>query len=139
MHGFETPECLIKVSRSVSTLIGLYHPLDGITNPKYNLLFFLKTIFFCKEKKALAFNQDRCCHLALCLRLILFYWNLGREVGTEVNINNCCKSVLHKVTKKIKCFKELIFFLFSEVQICDWPSKVKLLRPGTNFINILQL
>ena len=28
--------------------------------------------FLCKEK-ALAFNQDRCCHLALCLRLILFH------------------------------------------------------------------
>ncbi len=36
--------------------IGLYHPLDGITNPKYKLLCSLTTKFFCKEKKALAFN-----------------------------------------------------------------------------------
>jgi hypothetical protein len=31
---------------SIVTLIkpiGLYHPLDGITNPKYKLLQFLKT------------------------------------------------------------------------------------------------
>jgi hypothetical protein len=55
-------------------LIGLHHPLDGITNPEYTLLCFIQlTKFFCKEKKALAFNQDRCCHLALCLRLILFH------------------------------------------------------------------
>jgi len=55
--------------------MGLHHPLDGITNPKYKLLHFFTTkIKFCKEKKALAFNCDRCCHLALCLQLILFHW-----------------------------------------------------------------
>ncbi len=54
--------------------IGLYHPLDRVTNPKYKLLHFLTTIFFYKEKKALAFNWDRCCHLAFCLQLILFHW-----------------------------------------------------------------
>jgi hypothetical protein len=55
-------------------LIGLHHPLDGITNPEYTLLRFIQlTKFFCKEKKALAFNRDRCCHLALCLWLILFH------------------------------------------------------------------
>jgi hypothetical protein len=45
--------------------IGLYHPPDGINNPKYKLLHFLTTIF-CKELKAVAFNWDRCCHLVLC-------------------------------------------------------------------------
>jgi hypothetical protein len=38
----------------------LYHPLDGITNPKYKLLCFL-TAIFCKEMKA--FNWDGCCDL----------------------------------------------------------------------------
>ncbi len=38
------------------TAIGLNHPLDGVTNTKFKLLCFLITIF-CKEKKALAFNQ----------------------------------------------------------------------------------
>ncbi len=52
-------------------LIGLYYTLDDITNPNYKLLHFLTTIF-CKEKKALAFNRDRCYHLALCLWSILF-------------------------------------------------------------------
>ncbi len=56
-------------------IIGLYHPLDGITNPKYTLLNFLKTKFFCKVKEALAFDWDRCCHWALCLWLILFHWH----------------------------------------------------------------
>jgi hypothetical protein len=44
--------------------IGLHHPLDGVTNPEYKLLHFIQLNFFCKEK-ALAFNRDRCCHLAL--------------------------------------------------------------------------
>ncbi len=57
-----------------ATLIGLYPPLDGVTNPKHRLLCFLTTKFLCKEKKALAFNQDRCCHLVLCLWLILFHY-----------------------------------------------------------------
>jgi hypothetical protein len=46
---------------------GLYHPLDGVTNPKYKLLHFLTTTFFYKEKKAIAFKQGRCCHLELDL------------------------------------------------------------------------
>jgi hypothetical protein len=32
--------------------IGLYHPIDGITNPKYNLLGILTTKYTYKEKKA---------------------------------------------------------------------------------------
>jgi hypothetical protein len=53
----------------------VHHPQNGITNPKYKLLHFLTTkIKFCKEKKALAFNRDRCCHLVLCSRLILFHY-----------------------------------------------------------------
>jgi hypothetical protein len=63
---------------------GLYHPLGGISNPKYKLLHFLKTIYFYKDKKVLAFNWDRCCNLALCLWLILFHLainfvNLGKK------------------------------------------------------------
>ena len=56
--------------------IGLHHPLDGITNPEYKLLHFIQLTIFCKKKRALAFNRDRCCHLALCLLLILFHWHL---------------------------------------------------------------
>jgi hypothetical protein len=56
-------------------LIRLYHPLDGIINPKYKLLPFITTIIFYKEK-ALAFNLDRCCHPTLYLRLILFHFYL---------------------------------------------------------------
>jgi hypothetical protein len=48
----------------------LSHPPDGSTSPKYKLLCFITTKKICKEKNALAFNRDRCCHLVLCLRLI---------------------------------------------------------------------
>jgi hypothetical protein len=68
--------------------IGLYHPLDGVTNPRYTLLCFLTTNFFYKEKKALAFNWDRCCHLALCLRLIHLHSNIS---GCRLH----CKSIGH--------------------------------------------
>jgi len=40
---------------------------------------FLNKQFFCQEKKALAFKWDRCCHLQLCLRLILFHRVLYAE------------------------------------------------------------
>jgi hypothetical protein len=52
----------------------LCHPRDGSTSPKYKLLCFITTKKICKEKNALAFNRDRCCHLVLCLRLIPFHW-----------------------------------------------------------------
>ena len=53
--------------------MGLYHPLNGDTNCKYKLLCFLTPNKKISNRKALAFNLDRCCHLALCLWLILFY------------------------------------------------------------------
>ncbi len=43
----------------------LLHPLDGVTNQKN--VAFLNNEFFSEEKKALAFDWDRCYHLALCL------------------------------------------------------------------------
>jgi hypothetical protein len=71
---------VIQLVNIVNTLLGfgaqtirLYLPLDDIINPKYKLLHFLTTKKCCKENKALAFNRDWCCHLALCLRLFLFH------------------------------------------------------------------
>jgi hypothetical protein len=61
--------------------IGLHHPLDGVTNPEYKLLHFIQITIFCKEKKALPFNRDGCCHLALCLWLILFHCNRLVKLG----------------------------------------------------------
>jgi hypothetical protein len=64
----------MKIQKTFSSIIGLHHPLDGVTNPEYKWLPFIQlTKCFCKEKNALAFNRDRCCHLALCLWLILFH------------------------------------------------------------------
>jgi hypothetical protein len=54
------------VKRIRQNKVGLDHPLDSVTNIEYKLLHFLINIFY-KEKKALAFNRDRCCYLVLCL------------------------------------------------------------------------
>ncbi len=54
--------------------MGLYHPLDGDTNLKDKLLCFLKPNKKNSKRKTLAFNWDRCCHLALRLQLILIHW-----------------------------------------------------------------
>ncbi len=52
----------------------LCHPPGGSTSPKYKLLCFITSKKKCKEKNALAFNRDRCCHLVLCLQLIPFHY-----------------------------------------------------------------
>jgi hypothetical protein len=54
-------------------VLGLYHPLDGINNPKYNLLHFLTTNFLHREEGS-SFSRDRCWYRALSLWLILFHW-----------------------------------------------------------------
>jgi hypothetical protein len=51
----------------------LCHPPVGSTSPKYKLLYFITTKKICNEMNAPAFNQDRCCHLVLSLRLIPFH------------------------------------------------------------------
>ncbi len=58
--------------------IGLYHQLDGISNPNYKLLNFLTNKYIHRKKKSLAFNRDSCGHLALCLQLILLHYFLHR-------------------------------------------------------------
>jgi hypothetical protein len=60
--------------------MGLYHPLDGVTNLKYKLLYFLTPNKKISKRKALAFNWDRCCHLVICLWLILFHYLLKNTV-----------------------------------------------------------
>jgi hypothetical protein len=74
--GFNVIKLFFSSSMSVRTgalLMRLCQPPDGSTSPKYKLLCFVTIKFFCKEKNALAFNRDRCCHLVLCLRLIPFH------------------------------------------------------------------
>jgi hypothetical protein len=61
-------------SSNGNSSMGLYRPLDGITNLKYKLLYFVTPNKKISKRKALAFNQDRCCHLPICLWLILFYY-----------------------------------------------------------------
>ncbi len=55
--------------------MGLYHPLDGVNNLKYKLFYFLTPNKKISNRKALAFNRDRCCHLVICLRLILLHYH----------------------------------------------------------------
>jgi hypothetical protein len=40
---------ILQSSKTLRTK-GLYHPLDGITNPKFKLLHFLTTIFLQREE-----------------------------------------------------------------------------------------
>ncbi len=65
--------CVINDNLKTCCSMGLYHPLDGGTNIKYKLLCFLTPYKKISKKKPLAFNEDRCCHLTLCLWLILFH------------------------------------------------------------------
>ncbi len=53
--------------------MGLYHPPDCVINLKYKLLYFLTSIIKNQRERHNAFNRDRCCHLAICLWLILFH------------------------------------------------------------------
>jgi hypothetical protein len=85
---------------------GLYHPLDGVTNPKYKLLRFLTTIIFYKEKKALAFNWDRCCYLVLCLWLITgnSYWR-GRRSTVDLIVLTSLYQLRTQVLPVLQTFK----------------------------------
>ncbi len=67
-HAILSLKTFIKTTLRIKTLIittfsiktfriqvtGLYHSLDGVTNPIYKFLPFLTTIFFNKEKKTIA-------------------------------------------------------------------------------------
>jgi hypothetical protein len=44
------------LKRLRAALIGLHHPLDGVTNPEYKLSHFIQVSNFL-EKNALAFNR----------------------------------------------------------------------------------
>ncbi len=47
------------------------------TSPKYKLLHFLTAIISKTKRNLSAFNRDACCHLALCLWLIIFHNSKG--------------------------------------------------------------
>ncbi len=102
-------------------VIGLHHPLDGVTNPEYKLLHFIQLTFFCKKKRALAFNWDRCCHLALCLWLILFL---------------CMES---QTSKKIDCLMARIACLVCLVSTVSGLHKNALGRGSTSSGHITKL
>jgi len=62
--------------------IGLHHTRDSVTNLKYKLCFLSS---FYKENEALAFNQERCYHLVLCIWLIIFSLVLIMRLFHSVN------------------------------------------------------
>ncbi len=78
------------------SIMGLYHLLDGVTNCKYKLLYFLTPNKKYSKRKALAFKQDRCCHLAICLRLILFHYTKFTMLTDEF-----CNAVCHFLKRQI--------------------------------------
>jgi hypothetical protein len=88
--------------------MGFDHPLDGNTNLKYKLLCFLTPNKKNSKRKALAFNQDRCCHLALCLRLILFHY-----LALRVNDRNIKCLVEWANVIRAKAAKPKIYLFFA--------------------------
>jgi hypothetical protein len=60
-----------------------------------------KQLIFCKEKKALAFNWDRWCHLALFFWLILFRLFYLPSLGYSSIDYHCRKSLLKKRLRTI--------------------------------------
>ncbi len=92
------------VCSSTCPSIGLHHLLDGVPNPEYKLFCFIQlNKYFCKEQKALAFNRDRCCHLALCIQLILFHSSISLHI---------CLTVFLFVLKRLA--GTYSFFIFSK-------------------------
>ncbi len=69
-------------------------------NSQVKVVAFLNYYNFFKEKKALAFNLDRCCHLAFCLQLILFHlFNVLLKKIDWVNVEILCE-VIHTTLKQ---------------------------------------
>jgi hypothetical protein len=100
--------------------MGLYHPLDGITNLKYKLVYFLTPNKKISNRKALAFNQDRCCHLAICLQLILFHcvwWKVFFFENTKVWLKCLTNSLVLLNTKfdEIPTW-QVLFYLLNNVK-----------------------
>ncbi len=104
----------------------LCHPPDGSTSPKYKLLCFATTKTICKEKNALAFNCDRCCHLVLCSWLIPFnyllscIWNLTNLVVHFDNNYKCWIVVnTYSEIEKACWFEVYKFDMFNYLIWCD--------------------
>jgi len=101
--------------------IGLHHSPDGITNPKYKLQCFITTQFFCKEKNALVFNRDRCCHLALCLQLTPFH-------SVHFLLKARVKLLKDRLRLDRTCFTD--FFLLGKIQLSGRTARnVRLFPP----------
>jgi hypothetical protein len=77
--------------------MGLYHPLDGVTNLKYKLLYFSTHNKKISKRKALAFNRDRCYHLVICLQLILFYFD-SEKLAYKIPYIIVCNSFITRAT-----------------------------------------
>jgi hypothetical protein len=110
----------------------LCHPPDGSTSPKYKLLCFTTTNFFCKEKNALAFNRDRCCHLVLCLRFIPFHYIaigttsvkiIGKYIACGINYDKKSSIILAIGATYTKLyFLHTLFMSLISYSVCPWQA-----------------
>ncbi len=72
--------------------MGLYHPLD---------VLLISSISCCiswhqqknSKRKALAFNLDRCCHLVICLQLILVHYLDLYTIFWQLSFINVCNKL----------------------------------------------
>jgi hypothetical protein len=85
--------------------MGLYHPIDGVANLKYKLYFLTPDKKKNSERNALAFNWDRCCHLAICLLLIslplLYSGSTAAERSTRDRKTGGSYLVLARMAEKV--------------------------------------
>jgi len=106
-------------------LIGLNHPLDGIPNPKYELLHWLN--FVSQREGILAFNQDKCWHLVICLGLLSSIANKSKNDKYRLRKQTNAYSAL--VNSKLETFLmllQLILLLIPGNRTCQWPFFVQL-------------
>ncbi len=65
--------CLSNWALPYNWVMRLCHAPDGSTSPKISCCVLNHLNLFNQIQNVLAFNQDMCCHLVLCLRLLPFH------------------------------------------------------------------
>ncbi len=108
--------------------------------------FVPQQLFFCKEKKVLDLNWDRCCHLALCLWLILFHWIISLDgiTNPKYKLLRSSTTIFFKEKKAIGfkrdscCHLALCIWLILfhwMISFCCWRSPSFCFLPKINFKN----
>jgi hypothetical protein len=90
--------------------IRLCHPPDGSTSPSISCCVLNHHNLFYQIQNAPAFNQDTCCHLGLCLRLLPFHYLPCPRFYNRLQMLAIDKrpSLFHKSVNRTKSFRRMI-------------------------------